>query len=142
MSSHPHGSVCRAHTSGPVCLMATVKGSGCQEGSLVKNSLYCFPGVRPFLKLRVKVPHIKRERCQPGLPFRGLIMKLHFPPICRQLLGSRLVTRSDLLQWTRERFSKARLQLIVRGLALEQKGFCMLALVCARTKVFLSFPRG
>lgn len=122
--------------------MATVKGSGCQEGSLVKNFLYCFPGVRPFLKSRVKVPHIKRERCQPGLPFRGLIMKLHFPPICRQLLGSRLVTRSDLLQWTRERFSKAPLQLIVRGLALEQKGFCMLALVCARTKVFLSFPRG
>ena len=69
-------------------------------------------------------------------------MELHFPPICRQLLGSRFVTRSALLHWTRERLSKAPLQLIVPGLALEQKGFCVLALVCARAKVFLSFPRG
>lgn len=75
-------------------------------------------------------------------PLKGFIMERHFPPIYRQLLNSLLVTRSALLQWARERFSKASPQLIVRGLALEQKGFCVLAVVCARTKVFLSFPRG
>lgn len=71
-------------------------------------------------------------------PLKGFIMERHFPPIYRQLLNSLLVTRSALLQWARERFSKASPQLIVRGLALEQKGLCVLAAVCARTKVFLS----
>lgn len=88
------------------------------------------------------MPHIKRERCQRTPPLKGFIMERHFPPIYRQLLNSLLVTWSALLQWARERFSKASPQLIVRGLALEQKGFCVLAVVCARTKVFLSFPRG
>lgn len=75
-------------------------------------------------------------------PLRGFITELHFPPIYRHLLDSLLVTRSALLQWARERFSKAPLRLIVQDLALEQKGFCVLAAVCARTEVFLSFPRG
>lgn len=56
------------HTLLPTGLTAAVRGVSVRKDSLVKNFLHCFLGMRPYLKSRVKVPHILRDRCQWHLP--------------------------------------------------------------------------
>lgn len=90
------------------------------QASFGKNFLHSFLAMGPFLKSRVEVPHMREGR-QGCHPLRGFIIALHFPPIYRQPRGSRLAMQAALLQWARERFSKAPLQLIVRDFGLGTK---------------------
>lgn len=118
--------------------MRACPSDGCYHRVWLSGRIYLYrtfsttsSGMRPFIKSRVKVPHIKSERCQPGLPFREMIMELF---IFHQFAGNSWLLVCNSPSASRDDVSGSKGASFTAHCSnsfWNKKGFCVLAIVCS-----------